>query len=311
MTRPAETGWAGPVPGTPSAYEQWAWAEIQRYKAERGGEAGAPPQSVVPLPAPGARVATRVAEAVLPALSTAMNDAAQWRVADLPRRQLAAVGVPLGDPGAVGSLDLEVLDRAASGIRGRYAPAMALQGGTAGVFGVAGMAVDVPVLVLSNLRAVGEYGTTYGFDLSLLHERVWASQVLALSAGANSGARAAALWNLRQIAAAIGQGASWAELDQIAMVAILRRLARTLGVELTTRRLSRLVPVLGAAVGGVANLRLTAQTCEAAYHLYRERFLIRKYGAAAWGLAPAPIADEAALVHRLAHGPRALEAGGG
>lgn len=199
----------------------------------------------------------------------------------------------------VATLDLEVLDRSVRGIRARYAPAMTLQGGSAGALGVVGMAVDVPLLIVSNLRAIGEYGSSYGFDLGLLHERVWAGQVLTLGAGTTPGTRAAALWNLHQVSRAMTRGAPWAEIEGIAAVAVAQRLARTLGMELTRGRLLRFLPLVGAVVGGWGDLRLTSQTCDAAYHLYRERFLIRKYGAATWGLAAGPDLDPVEVLDRL------------
>lgn len=38
------------------------------------------------------------------------------------------------------------------------------------------------------------------------------------------------------------------------------------------------MPVVGAAVGAGFNAYYTSKVCDAAFYLYRERFLQRKYG---------------------------------
>lgn len=272
----------------PSPYERQAWEQIQDWRVARGVPwpgvtPGSPPPRLSPV-APVTVTAAdgllgRIVDTILPSLVSAMNDVAQWRVERLTRR-------PENDPHAgtpTRDLDLEVIDRAVESIRTRYVSAMGAQGAGAGALGAPGIIIDLPVLVLCNLRAVGEYGARYGFDLTLLHERLWAGQVLAFSAGASQAARAAAMLNLRQIATAVASGATWAELDQIVVVQVLREIAAILGLRLTRKRLGRLVPVLGALVGGAANVQFTAGTCEAAYYLYRERFLMRKHGEAITG----------------------------
>lgn len=294
----------------PSSYERQAWEQIQDWRTARGVPwpgvtPGSAPPGLGPLAPVGPPPATaggdtilgRAVDAILPTLVAAMNDVAQWRV-DRVRRPGDG---PDGET-PPHQLDLEMIDRAVDSIRARYVPAMGAQGVGAGAFGAPGLIVDLPVLVLCNLRAVGEYGTRYGFDLTLLHERMWAGQILAFSAGASQAARTAAMLNLRQIATAVASGASWAELDQIVVVHILRQVAAAVGLRLTRKRLGHLVPVLGAVVGGAANVRFTAGTCEAAYYLYRERFLIQKYGVGITGRVIDALPEGAVLMRPLPMG---------
>ena len=46
---------------------------------------------------------------------------------------------------------------------------------------------------------------------------------------------------------------------------------------------------MGAAVGGGFNAYYTARVCDAAYHLYRERFLAEKYGPEVIDLTAEPV----------------------
>jgi hypothetical protein len=273
----------------PSPYEREAWSEIQAWKTARTGDE----PSRVALPARAltgrkGKVAARAVEAVLPALSRAMNDVAHWRIDNGALARIRRAGGDIARLADVQRLDLSVLDRAARPIRTRYVPSMAAQGATAGAFGAPGMVIDLPLLVLWNLRAAGEHGTHYGFDLGFVHERLWAGQLLVLGAGGSQAVRAGAILNLQQIAVTAARGAGWRELEQFVVVGVLRRMARVLGVELTRQRLVRILPVIGAGVAAATNATLTRRTCDAAYFLYRERFLIDKYGPAVWGLVPTP-----------------------
>jgi len=44
--------------------------------------------------------------------------------------------------------------------------------------------------------------------------------------------------------------------------------------------MAQIVPVTGAVVGSGFNAYYTSKVCDAAFNLYRERFLLRKYGTA-------------------------------
>ena len=53
---------------------------------------------------------------------------------------------------------------------------------------------------------------------------------------------------------------------------------RAVGVRLTKAKLAQVVPAVGAVVGSGFHACYTARVCDAAYCLYRERFLAEKYG---------------------------------
>jgi len=260
-----------------SPYEVGAWSQIRNWKsAQAGGPPG--PGAEGPAgeeePSGSDRLAGR-ADRVFSVLTGATGDVAQWRIDLGVLRRLRRAGAPVERLSDIGQLGLEIVDRAVAPLRRRYVGSMTVEGAATGFFGAVGTAVDVPLLVLSNLRAVGEYGTHYGFDLGEEGERLWAAQVLALGASATAPARAAALRQLESLAAGGDLGVVWSPRRD---GSVLRRLARSVAVGMVRRRVTRLVPVVGTLSGAVANRRLTGDTCAAAYHLYRERFLIRKHG---------------------------------
>jgi hypothetical protein len=61
-------------------------------------------------------------------------------------------------------------------------------------------------------------------------------------------------------------------------VVVMQRIAKRIGVRLTKAKLAQTIPVIGAGVGAGFNAWYVSRVCNAAYFLYRERFLAEKYG---------------------------------
>ena len=178
--------------------------------------------------------------------------------------------------------DLAACDAAAADIR-RWALGYAVTGGgAAGAFGAAGLAVDVPATITLALRTARLTGLCYGFGGDGVAERVFILDVLNL-AGANSMAeKEAALSRLaadrRDLPAE-----SWGKIVKLTGQAAgvqtaARRAAHILGVNLSTRKVGQMAPVLGAAIGAGVNAAFQNDVTEAARHAYRERWLLANEG---------------------------------
>ncbi|XBS71848.1 EcsC family protein [Acerihabitans sp. KWT182] len=70
----------------------------------------------------------------------------------------------------------------------------------------------------------------------------------------------------------------------------MQETAKTLGIRLTKAKLAQTLPVVGAVIGGGYNACFTRRICDAAYHLYRERFLMLKFGAHIINIGGDPVA---------------------
>jgi hypothetical protein len=182
-------------------------------------------------------------------------------------------------------LDLEIADRAVGFLSAKYKSLALVQGGIAGgaanagpVAGGAAIATDVVFLLGLNLRAVGEYATYYGFDITNQEERHFALNVLGLASASTDAAKVVAMAQLVKIAKEVAQRKVWSELERHMFVQIAQKIANALAIRLTKAKLAQLVPAAGAAIGGGFNAYYTGKVCDAAYFLYRERFLARKYG---------------------------------
>jgi hypothetical protein len=183
-------------------------------------------------------------------------------------------------------LDLERADRAVGFLAAKY-KSLALAGGAAAgaagnlnpAAGGAAIVADVVALIGLNLRAVGEYATYYGFDITKQEERLFALNVLGLASAPTDAAKVVAMAQLVKIAKEVAQKKVWKELNQHLFVQIAQSIAKALATRLTRAKLAQIVPAAGAAIGGGFNAYYTGRVCDAAYFLYRERFLARKYGA--------------------------------
>ncbi|MEL7149663.1 MAG: EcsC family protein [Pseudomonadota bacterium] len=173
--------------------------------------------------------------------------------------------------------DLDACEDAVTEIR-RWALGYAVTGGgAAGAFGALGLAVDVPATVALALRTTRLVGLCYGFGADTEAERIYILDILQL-AGANSPEqRSAAIQRLAEGRSAMDSG-DWKKIARLAgqttgSVAATKRVAATLGVNLSTRKLAQMAPVIGAAVGAGVNAVFQTDVADAAQFAYRARWL--------------------------------------
>ena len=272
----------------PGDYERQALLEIRHWKNPCGkGSSGVfhfidkSPAGIgdAVLRKPGVDTVLR---SVISALINVCNDTAQWSVR--PRaifnefRRNGCGGVEcLGD---IGALPLENIDKTLGRLAMKYKGLALAEGVGAGLAGIAGLALDIPSLVMLNLRAIGEYATYYGFDIDKREERLFALQILNLVSSPAGAAKNIAMARLLSIGKDIAKNRTWRQLEKYTLVNMLRKIAETLGIRLTKAKLAQTLPIIGAVVGGGYNIGFTAQVCDAAHFLYRERFLARNFGPA-------------------------------
>ncbi|MDX1547751.1 MAG: EcsC family protein [Rhodothermales bacterium] len=196
-------------------------------------------------------------------------------------REYRAAGHPVHGPADVQALRLEAVDEVLGGLDTKYRALAAAQGAAAGYAGAAGILPDVLGLVALNLRAVGEHAATCGFDVADPHERYFALQILNLVSQPTDASKQAALVPLIRVSHAVARQQTVQTVEQYAFVGAIRNAARALGLRLTGAKAAQILPMTSALVGGGFNAYYTSKVCDAAYFLYRERWLIQKHGAEA------------------------------
>lgn len=282
-------------PGSkPSEYEENARSQIWRWKN--------PDQSwfdkamaVVSWPLDTAAETVLKTPGLGPAIQKALagtlgviNDISQWSVrpdAILEEyRQFTRIQVQaLAD---LYTLDLYSVDRVIGWLDTKYEGIALVEGAAAGgssvlnpVVALALIPADVVALLSLNLRAVGEYATYCGFDVSTQEERLFALNVLAYASSPTDASKQIALAQLVRIARDVALRKAWKDLEKHAAVQAIQQIAKALSIRLTKAKLAQVVPVAGAVIGGGFNAYYTNKVCSAAFYLYRERFLAEKYGA--------------------------------
>ena len=172
---------------------------------------------------------------------------------------------------------LRECDDAVADIR-RWALGYAVTGGgAAGAFGAIGLAIDVPATVALALRTVRLTGLSYGFGGDSEAERIHVLDVLQL-AGANSiKDRNEAMCKLEEGRASIGRE-DWQKIVRLTgqstgSVAAVHKVATTLGINLSTRKVAQLMPFVGAAIGAGVNAAFQNDVAAAARYAYRARWL--------------------------------------
>lgn len=208
------------------------------------------------------------------------NDIAQWTVRpEAIYKEFRVSGYDVNNAKSILNLDLENIDKTVGFLAAKYKGLAGVEGAAIGATGIVGLVLDIPVLVSLNLRAIGEYATYYGFDISLQSERLFAMNVLGLASSPKDAAKQVAMSELVRIAKEVAAKKTWKSLEEHSFVRIIQHISRALGIRLTKAKLAQFVPAVGAVVGFGFNAYYTARVCEASYNLYRERFLAAKYGA--------------------------------
>ncbi len=178
------------------------------------------------------------------------------------------------------SHDFEVLaecDQAAGEVRNWALGLAVSSGGAAGAFGAAGLAFDIPATMTLALRTVRLTGLAYGFGAEGAQEQVYILDILQL-AGANSeDERTEALRRLSEGRARLAQE-DWKKIVEMTgqsagAAAATQRVAATLGVHLSARKLAQVAPVLGAAIGASVNGAFQSDVSKAAQFGFRARWL--------------------------------------
>lgn len=216
-----------------------------------------------------------------------VNDASQWSVrpaailddlSAISKQSITRLDqVPL--------LDLEVVDRSIGWLDTKYEGIALVEGAAAGgaatinpMLALATIPADLVALLAMNLRAIGEYGTYCGFDMSSQEERLFSLNILALASSTTDGGKQAALSHLVKIAQEVAKKKTWEQLEKSVFVKAVQSIAKALSINLTKAKLANVIPFAGAAISGGFNAYYTDKVCKAAFYLYRERFLAMKYG---------------------------------
>ena len=271
---------------TPTPYELEALKEIRAWKRP-DPKWYDKTMSIINVPAekvtawiskiPGARWTL---DKIFGKLVDIMNDLAHWTVS---RNRIYddyhEAGYFVSEPEHILGLDLSKVDEVIGALSSKYSGLAAAEGAASGFAGFLGIPADIVALVALNQRAIAEYATYCGFDITEKGERLFAMTILSLASSPDLKTRdvdQAELFNLAKRMAGQSVGRN---MEQSIFKSVIQRIANRLGARLVRAKAYEIMPVVGAGVAAGFNAMFTNSVCKAAWFLYRERFLAEKYGA--------------------------------
>jgi len=164
--------------------------------------------------------------------------------------------------------------------------ATAITGALGGAFGLATLAIELPVTTTIMLRSVAEIAASHGENLSDIETRLNCLQVFALGGqsvaddASESGYYAVRIAMARAVAEAVEYIAQrgLAEKGAPAVVRFITRVASRFGIVVSEKAAASAVPIIGAAGGAIVNTIFTDHFQNMAHGHFTVRRLERKYG---------------------------------
>lgn len=171
----------------------------------------------------------------------------------------------------------------ATGFAAGGATAAGAASGGAAVLPAAGIiattiVADTAATLANAAHCTATIGAYYGFDPNDEAERALIMSVV--GAGLATGAtKHAAMNQVRDVSIMLAQKKTWDLLNERYLVKLMNQIYGALSIKITKRSMAKGVPALGAVLGAGMNYRAVRRSVVTSGYLYRERFLLSKYGA--------------------------------
>lgn len=173
--------------------------------------------------------------------------------------------------------DIEVLDQVVKSYITENKIISLIEGGGTGLGGFTLILVDIPALFVIHLRLISQIALCYGYDINEIEERGFVLKILQLGYSLdNDLAKKAALTELTKAMKLISKGATWKIIEKNLFAKGLKEFTQKLGINLTKKKLSKLIPILGVGLSAGMNYKLTRDVGKTAYMEYRKRYLLEK-----------------------------------
>ena len=153
----------------------------------------------------------------------------------------------------------------------------AVSGGVTAGVAIGAIAADVAATMAVMGRSIGVVASTYGYDVGLPDEELFALGVMSLASASTLSGKTAAMASLSRLTQQMMRRAAWTQLRRHWLVNAIEHSYKALGFTLTKKKLAQAVPVAGAVLNAGVNAGLVNRTFRRAEAAYRLRFLSEKY----------------------------------
>lgn len=237
-----------------------------------------------PLDLIGRSLPAPVADAVARSTEAAMRGALRVALRTLPRTQAAAGGTEI-EPASPGSAG--VLSRLMKSSEASHKAMAALSGAVGGAFGLATLAVELPVSTTLMLRSIAQIAREEGEDIETPEGALACVQVFALGGrgGSGTGLAESGYFAVRTaLAKTMSEAARYAGskalLDEAApaLIRFSAQIAARFGIVVSQKVAAQAVPILGALGGAAVNTAFMNHFQSTARGHFTIRRLERAYG---------------------------------
>jgi uncharacterized protein YdcH (DUF465 family) len=177
---------------------------------------------------------------------------------------------------------LDLSDSLADEIHKWAIKAAVVEGGGTGILGLAGIAIDIPVVITLAFNTINKIGICYGYECKTKDDREFCMAILSASSSNTIEEKAAALGFLKNIEItltkksweAIAIKAAKKRMSKEAGIIAAKNLSKQLGVNLSKRKALAAIPIAGAVVGGSVNGLFLRDVGWSAKRAFQERWLM-------------------------------------
>ena len=173
--------------------------------------------------------------------------------------------------------ELQARDEVARKSKRMHISAATAEGAAIGVGGIATTLVDIPAFTALTLRSLADIAVSYGYDPRKEDEQAYLMATFAMLFAVEGKAKHDAMLTLKALEKEFKRGTWKGANDILARIfgknIDLREIAKRVGIVLTKKQAARMVPVVGAVVGGTMNGVMMNQATETAFMVYRRRWL--------------------------------------
>lgn len=178
--------------------------------------------------------------------------------------------------------DLKLSDELANTVHNWAIGVATAEGCVAGAVGIWGISVDIPALITMCLREIHKIGLCYGFECQTEMDQRFVFEILSAACSNSMKEKNASLLTLKQISVMLTK-MTWKKITEAAaknkfglaaLIVLIRKLAKKLGINLTKRKFQQIIPVVGAAVGATMNASMIKDVGWAARRAFQRRWLM-------------------------------------
>ena len=187
---------------------------------------------------------------------------------------------------------LELSDSLANEVHNWAIGASSVEGAATGALGWAGLAVDIPSLILISVRTIHKIGVCYGFECKTKEDELFVLEILRLSNVLSQKEKIVSVTTLQAIGRMAAKN-SWKKIAQIAteevakkefteefekfiakrLTSLHKNMPKLIGKKITKDAVKKGVPAVGAIIGAAINTKYINDIAWAARYMYQQRWL--------------------------------------